>query len=322
MLHRLINLGLAGILCLLSANAVAGEECSYWFPDFGCERDARYDGFVAPMSAPFLFEDPFITTGISAWAIWHDLPERSLFNGGDARAVALQFRVAVTDRLAFVASKDGRISIHGDQALLSTARGYGDLGVGFKYALIDRPDQRFILTPSLRYEWTQGSRITFGGNGEGVWIPAVSTGWATGDLHFLADLGARLPLDGDEESTPIFYNLHVDYAIREGLAPFVEINGLHYVDDGTGVAMHKLSTGARLSLAAVQAAVGTGAFEGNDLFNLGSNGVKGNDIVSLAVGTRFALSNRLSLGVAYELPISARKDLLKQRVSMNLLFEL
>ena len=33
-------------------------------------------------------------------------------------------------------------------------------------------------------------------------------------MHFIADFGAQLPVDGDHDSTSIFYNFHLDQAFE------------------------------------------------------------------------------------------------------------
>ncbi|MFQ5473526.1 MAG: hypothetical protein ACE5FA_11680, partial [Dehalococcoidia bacterium] len=128
--------------------------------------------------------------------------------------------------------------------------------------------------------------------------------------------------DGDAESTPLFYNLHLDYQVSNAFTPFLEVNGTHYLDDGSGTGTVKLGSGARLSLSAAEAALGTSPQEGLDLLNLGANGVKGNDVISLAVGMRFSLSPKVQLGIAYEFPVTSRHDILKQRLTFNFAFEL
>ncbi len=305
----------------LSQGAEPEEECPTWFPDFRCEREGRYEGFIMPMSAPYLFEDPFITTGVQAIGIWHDFPGNSVFQGGYARVYALQVRVAITDRLGFFASKDGYAGFYTEQPLFGTTDGFFDVMAGFKYALIDERDSNFILTPSLRYQATQGSRDVLAGNGQGIWVPAVSAGWGIGDFRLIGDVGAQLPVDGDENSTPLFYNLHVAYPVTSRLTPFVELNGLHYLDEGDGSSTIRLKA-ASLPISAVQAVVGTGAFEGVDILNLGSNDVEGNDIITLAVGARYAITNNVSFGFSYEHPVTRRKDIIQQRFTISLLFEL
>ena len=68
-----LSIGALGLVCLLAGDArAADEDCPYWFPDFSCDRQARPDGSVMPMSTPFLFEDPYITTGLNFVGIWNE----------------------------------------------------------------------------------------------------------------------------------------------------------------------------------------------------------------------------------------------------------
>ena len=65
-----------------AASALEGETCPTWFPDFRCKRSGRFDGFVAPIQMPYLFEDPFITTGAQLVGIYQEYPGDSIFDGG------------------------------------------------------------------------------------------------------------------------------------------------------------------------------------------------------------------------------------------------
>jgi hypothetical protein len=321
-IHRRIALALAFALTVGLAPRADSQDCPGWFPDLsGCERPARYEGFTAPVGMPFLFEEPFINTGASLWGLWHDLPESSVFEGGEIRAVAAQLRVALTGRLALIATKDGWIELRPDLDLLDTEKGYGDLGLGLKYALIDDPDRRIIVTPSLRYEATQGSGDVLQGNGEGMWVPGLSAGIGMGPANLTAGLGATLPLDGDAESGVLFYGLQLALPLGGRFTPFVGLNGLHYLDSGDGSGTIETSLG-RLPIDTVQNALGTGRFEGLDVANLGSRGVEGHDVIGGSLGFRLRLTERLDLGFAYERPLTRRRDLLKQRATLNLLFEL
>ena len=68
--------------------------------------------------------------------------------------------------------------------------------------------------------------------------------------------------------------------------------------------------------------MGTGAFEGVDILNLGSDDVEGNDVITAAVGFRYAFNHNLSFGFSYERPVTRRKDILQQRFTISVLFEL
>jgi hypothetical protein len=127
-------------------------------------------------------------------------------------------------------------------------------------------------------------------------------------------------MDRDKESTSFFYNLHLDYAVHRNFVPFLELNGTHWTDSGDGTTTIHTKLGD-LPLSFVQDAFGHGHGEGNDVVNLGSESVAGNDIVTLAVGARFPLTDHLHAGLAYEFPVTSREDLFQQRAQANLTFE-
>ena len=57
--------------------------------------------------------------------------------------------------------------------------------------------------------------------------------------------------------------------------------------------------------------------EGGDLFNFGSTGVSGNDIVTCAVGVKYKPTDLMEAGVAWEFPITDRRDVLEHRLNVN-----
>ena len=312
--------GLFAALVLTAAPAAALPPCPTFFPDFRCEREARYPGFVAPVSAPYLFEEPFITTGLSGWYVYQEFPSDSVFDGGHLHAVALQARVAITDRLAFIATKDGYAWRDPGQDLVDNEQGFMNIAAGFKVALVDMPEENFILTPALRIEIPVGSRDVYQGHGDGIFIPSVSSAWGIGDFHVIGSLGGQVPFDMGDNSTQLFYNLHLDYALFSHFVPLVELNGYHWTEGGNGTLPVQTDLGT-LRLNAVQAALATGPFEGVDLLNLGSPGVAGNDIVTFAAGARIPLTKHLSFGAVYEFPLTEREDTLDRRVTANLTLE-
>jgi len=322
------RLALVPALLLLSASwalpAAAEEKCDATFlPDFQCDRVARYEGFVAPLSMPYVFEDPFTTTGASAHYIWHEFPDHGVTAGGDATVYALQLRVALTDRLSFIATQDGWMEFRPDLSLLDDkAGGWMNWMAGLKYALIELPEERFILSPSLRYQAAQGSSDVLAGNGNGIWVPGVSFGWGPGPVRILGSVAAELPLDGNDNSSPLFWNLHLALPLVAGFTPLVELNGIHIMDDGDGEMPVTLADGSQIPIQAVFGALGIAAEEGNDVLNFGSQGVKGNDVVSVTVGARMQLMREMSLGVGWEHPVTRRKDLLQNRLYINLIWEL
>lgn len=326
----------AGIGCTVLLSLCAGaasarqERCDRWLPDFTCEdREARPAGHIAPMSMPFLFEDPYITTGLNLVGIYHNFPSDSTFDGGGVGVIALQARLAITDRLAFIATKDGLTFLRPDEDLLEDDEGFMDVTVGLKYALIDDREAGLIVTPSLRYEIPLGTDDILQGRGDGVLIPAVSLGFGPGNIHVIADVGAQIAIDGDKDSSSIFYNIHLDQAFAidfipgaDFIVPFIELSGISWVDGGDGSATLDLDGPGRISLRAAQdALLGGERFEGADVANLGSSGVAGEDLVTMAWGVRVPFRNGISTGLAYERVLSRKEGIFEQRVTAMISYE-
>ena len=274
-----------------------------------------------PIVQPFLFEDPFITTGIYSYYLWHEFPSDSVFDGGHADAFAVQARVALTDRLAFIATKDGRMRLDPDLSLLEDEEGWLNLAGGFKYALIQRPEDSFILSAALRAEVPTGSRNVYSGGSGVIVIPSLSSAWGLEDLHLIGDLGGQIPTDSNDYSTSGFYHLYADYTVAAWFQPFVQISGIHWFDGGDGHRRVKLANGTEITLEQATDALGLAPFEGVDILNLGSKGVEGQDVVTAAIGTHIPLGRNLAFSIAYERPITQRKDLFEQRVTTSIRIE-
>jgi len=319
-LFRIAAVALTVLGSVPSARALP-PECPLLLPDFRCGRHGRYEGFVPPMMHPYLFEDPFITTGLNAVGIWHEFPGNSILDDGHLWVAALQARVALTDRVALIATKDGWVDFEPGLHLLDNRRGSADIGGGIKVAAIDMPEVPFILTPALRFEFTQGSQDVLQGNGDGQIIPSISAAWGLGNLHLMGDLGMDIALDPDANSTYLFYHLHVDYALHRFLVPFVEVGGFTYTDGGDGSTKVRLRGGSEVPLGVAQALLNEDPEEGYDYANLGSQSMSGHTVVAGSVGVRVPVTKHLILGAAWEYPLTPSRDVLSQRASAHVTFE-
>lgn len=328
--RRLSILGSGLVLGLLlgTSGAVAqeGGSCDAWLPDFNCDRSGRWEGFHRPIVQFALFEDPFITTGIYPYYAYHEFPERSALQGGHAHDVSVQARLALTDRLALIATKDGRVWKEPDNPLLEDTSGWLNLAGGLKYALLQDEEAGYILSGVLRVEFDSGSTDTFQGWGDGMVLPSLTGAWGSGPFHFMADFGAQIPFDGDEQSTSLFYHLYADYNVAERFAPFVQLSGITWIGSGDGQIPVQLKRGIvpgnELPLDTVQTVLGTGAFEGADLFNLGSRGVgDGLDLWTWALGGHIPINDHLTFTFAFERPFSHHKGIFKQRITTGLTVE-
>lgn len=333
------------IAMLLIASAVVGlypttataavEKCTGALPDLRCEnRESRPVGHVSPMSTPYLFEDPYIRTELNLVGIYHNFPSDSVFDGGEAGVIALQARLALTDRLAFIATKDGYTFLRPDNAILDDEEGFMDITVGLKYAVIDDREAGLIVTPSLRYEIPLGNKDVLQGVGKGVVIPAVSVGYGPGAIHLVADFGAQVAVDGDKDSSSIFYNFHLDQAFdidflpgTDFIVPFIELSGMTWVDSGDGSTGIETDLG-RLSVKTAQNVLSgpnpvanptaDTRFEGADVANLGSTGMAGEDLITMAWGFWIPFHGGVSTGFSYERALSQRQDIFEQRFTVML----
>ena len=283
-----------------------------------------------PMSMPYLFEDPYITTNVNLVGIYHNFPSDSIMDGGEAGVIAVQARVAITDRLAFIATKDGYMINRPDNSQLDNEEGFMDITAGFKYAVIDDRESGLIVSPSLRYEVPLGNAKVFQGFGDGVLIPAVSVGWGPENIHIIAGLGAQIAMDDDANSSSFFYNIHLDQAFEvdfirgaDFIVPFIELNGTSYVASGDGSNKIVLAGGNKLTLNEVQDLLYVGGGlelptrdrrgEGADVANLGSKGMSNATVITMAWGVRVPFNNGISTGMSYERVLSQRQDIFEQR---------
>jgi len=205
--------------------------------------------------------------------------------------------------------------------LLEDSRGVADIAAGFKVAAIDLPEVPFILSPSLRFELTNGSQDVVQGNGDGMLIPAISAAWGIGRFHVIGDVGMEIALDPDAESTSLFYHLHLDYALHRFLVPFVEFGGFTYTDGGDGSNLVKIRGGGEVPIGVAQDLLGADPEEAYDYASLGSRSMAGHTVVAGALGLRVPVNEHLILGAAWEVPLTPSRDVLRQRASVNVTLE-
>jgi hypothetical protein len=318
----------AFLLCValqvLALPASAGEAaCDAWFPDFQCDRSGRFDGFEKPIVQPYLFEDPFVTTNAVPYFLWHDFPDQSIFDGGSLYAAAVQLRVALTDRVAIIATKDGFVWNRNNQDILSDSQGFMNLAAGVKVALWQDREAGRIVSGILRIEAPTGSSDQYQGHGSGMAVPSLAAAFRTGPVRWIGDVGAQIPFNTHEQSTSIFYHLYAGLDLTPHAQPFVQLSGISWIDAGNGsLPINTTNAGlGTVSLSTAQAALGTGSFEGADVANLGSRGVNGLDLLTAALGVHIPLTEHLTFTVAYERPFTEPKGIFKQRITTAMVLE-
>ena len=145
-----------------------------------------------------------------------------------------------------------------------------------------------------------GSNRSLQGNGNGEWNFFVTGGTRLGSKsHWISAAGIRVPNDDNAENQVSYWSNHWDRQIGDRpIYAFTEVNWYHYMSSGNAF----------------------GPVEGGDLFNLGSSGVTGNDLVTQAIGGKFKPRRNVELGLAYEFPLTERKGLLEDRLTADLIF--
>jgi hypothetical protein len=322
---------------LLSASASAEDGCGKLLPDLRCDRSGRFDGFEMPIVQPYLFEDPFITTGVYPYYVWHQFPSDSALQGGEAHVVAAQLRVAVTDRFAIIATKDGYMWKDPGSPLLKDTQGWMDLGFGAKYAVYQNRDAGRIVSLALKYDAASGARDTFQDGGDGILMPSITGAAKLGDLALQGDFGGSWAID-DRQSNSLYYHLYLAYPIvgtRGAFTPFVQFSGIHWLDGGDGSRKVELSALAQSLLGQQYLGVGPGGyppgdptvvgiygpFEGADVANLGAGGVGGLDYVTFAFGVHVRFLEHVTVSAAYELPITEHESITRQRITTAVAWE-
>lgn len=256
--------------------------------------DHCFDSFISPMTNPVFFEDPRSLTEARAIFINHRVP--GAVGGGTVRLYALQLRARVTDNISVIATKDGYIT--SSNPLIND--GWADLAAGLKFNLFRDVENQKLLSAGFTYEMTNGSARALQGNGDGELNIFVTGGRKIGcRSHWISAGGFRIPLDSDAESSSFYWSNHLDYMVRSGIYTFVETNWYSWTRSGAG---------------------GVPGVEGLDLFNFGSTGVTGNDIVTGALGLKLKPSGNSEIGFAYEIPLTDRRDVLANRFTFDWIF--
>jgi hypothetical protein len=312
---------LACVSITLLAGAANGGECSGWLPDFDpdCEHAPRPAGFAAPVASPFLFEDAFVVTGAQAIYAHQEIPNDSVFAGGEAEVAAGALRIAITEYMALIGGKAGALWTRPDNPLIPERQTPIPLTLGVKLALPANADAGRWAAFVLRYG------DAFQGAGDGSLMPSIAGALRAGPLALQGDLGGSWALDSSYSSF-VFWHAYAGLARWRHVTPFVQLSGQHWVDGGDGRATMPLTPLGQLTFGAPSVSMRTleqrfGSFEGLDLVNLGARGIAGRSLVAGAFGAELRFG-RLALSAAYEHPLTDHRGMFASRVTTRLSFEL
>lgn len=273
-------------------------------PAFSPNADAFSD-LVHPMTNPTLFDLAIPKTQIRPIFMHHRFPDQlnlagggQLDFGGDLQLYALQFEIALNERLSIVAMKDGYVDFNPNNTTnFDETEGFANIGGGLKYAFILDPENSFAASVSALFEFPWGTEDVFQGEGDGTAHLTLQAVKAWDRLQFAGGAGIQVPLD-DDFSTQAFASAHLSYRVSDWFIPLVELNYFTVLNEGNGVSRFGNQVGG--------AVPGAAPSEGADLINWGAS--NSTDYLTAAVGFRSEILENVSLGFAYEFALSDSGD--------------
>jgi len=269
--------------------------------------------WAKPLTNPVYNDFAMIKREVNLLFVYQTLPSHIESGGsnyaldGDLMAYALQAELPLSESLSLVANKSGYTDFNPDDTL-NKEEGMNDLSAGLKWAFLQC--ENYTLALRVTVEFPIGETEVFQGNGDGNVSPALLATYLTGNNAFNAVVGAILPLDNDEESTMGYASIAHAYRLTEWMSTHLELNWFNVIESGGADATFKDQPGV----------AGLVEFEAGDLINLGASGAdEHRDFVSVAAGTRFQVAENVSLGLAYEIPLTEKgHGLMAQRVTVHL----
>lgn len=210
------------IIAILATSAAIGSLASAgdFLQSLSHKAPEGFEKARRPISNPTLFDLALPTSNIHPIYVHHNLPGSvssvgggAVPLGGDLDVYALQFEIALSDRLSIVATKDGYIDIN-DNTLnaLGFDSGFANLGGGLKYAFILDPDSGTAVSGSATIELPTGNSDVFQGQGDGAINLILSGLKLYDDWQFAGAIGTQIPFS-DEQATNIFVSAHVSYEV-------------------------------------------------------------------------------------------------------------
>lgn len=265
--------------------------------------DHCFDDFISPMSNFIFFEDPRTLTELRPIFFHHRAPAplgTTGLDGGEINLLAAQVRLALTERLSFIAVKDGYIWAGDGDDIVED--GWADLSLGLKYNLVRDTCTGTLAAAGFTYEIPLGDEDARQSIGDGEFHLFGSAGqrFLNGDAHYLTTTGFRLPVDGDVQCTSFHWSNHFDVRLTNTLYAVTEVVWWHWFDD------------ARLGLPLGVA--------GQDVFNLPSTNVDAESLVTQSVGLKCKPSGNREYGLSYEFPVSGHEDVIDYRIQVDMIF--
>jgi hypothetical protein len=259
--------------------------------------DQCFPRFISPVTNVALAKDArslsrFYPVFINNW-----LPDDHPTEGGTVQVYGAGLTMALSETLEVGIVKGGYADKHFGND--DDGNGFFSTGMHVKKTLVRDFENQFLLAVGLQLEPQTGQREVFHAHGDGLLTTFVTVAkeWCETD-HFLGTIGFQLPADHNENSTFIYTSLHFDRQLCGWVYPFVECNWFAYT---------------RGADRGIPEAFG----EGDGLVNVGTDGIGGHSIVTLAVGASILRCDNSELAIAYETPVTPHHDVMDHRLHVK-----
>ena len=243
------------------------------------KSDHVFDQFISPVTNPFLFEDPRSLTEVRPIFMYQQIPGRQPdMQGGNIWFFGTQARLAVTDRLSFVFSKLGGLSVNpGSGSVFPGQTGFSELWLGPKYTFIRNEEAARVMAGGLQFQIPVGNKDVFQDTGSLSLVPYLSYAesffrdWSVGSVNAMVNTGWAVSVNR-LRSDYYYLSGHVDLDVGNWhkFYPLMEMNWIMYTSNGTS------------------RPIGS---EGRDLINFGGQ-ASGNGMVTWAIGLATRSANR------------------------------
>ena len=259
------------------------------------------------MSNFVFFEDPRTLTELRPIFVQHRLDDNlggTGIDGGEATLLAAQFRIALTERLSFIAVKDGYFWAHNRPPLSGLFNdGWADVTAGLKYNWLRDVNCGTLASSGFTYEIPLGDdrALQSVADGEFHLFTSFAQRLLDGNAHYMTTFGWRIPVDGSMQTESLHWSNHLDLRLTDTLYLVSENVWWHWVDDA--------DANGTLALGVA----------GQDAFNLPVNNVVGNDLLTQSVGVKYKPSGNYEFGLAYEFPLTKFNDVLDDRFQVDVI---
>jgi hypothetical protein len=272
---------------------------SDWF-----RSDHAFDGFISPVTNPFLFEDPRSLTEVRPIFMAQSIPPGQRdFHGGSIWYFGTQARVAFTERWSFTLNKLGFISVNpGSGSGLGSQASFAELWLGPKYTFIRGEESGSLLAGGLQFQIPTGNAGTYQNTGSLSLVPYLTYGqnfgrdFSYGSFNALVGTGYSFSVN-NVRSDYYYLSAHIDWDVMNyhRFYPLMEMNWFLVTTNGNARPI---------------------GIEGRDLIDFGGN-AKGQGLLTWAIGGRYKISECAQIGAAFEIPVAGPRDLFNYRFTLD-----